>query len=359
MAKPPYRTGPYTRTFQLFGAPNKAVFAQWRKWYRCQDRLTPNPFQSYVERLIYTKDFSTTNVWSCLPAQELGAAGTSVATRAVTQNKALSSFQSQLWTNSSIATTLAEWEQSCSMIARRAGQLINVVKALKRGRLGDAYAYLEITKVNRKLNRKDKTFADLWLELHFGWEPLIKDIGSAVEVLQGSPPACMVVGRGTSKEKSLRFTGGGTQRDFVERDYTFSTKVKANVRVENPNLALANQMGFINPLSVAWELVPFSFVVDWFLPVGGFLNSFTSLAGLSLTNQCTTNRAFGRADFRRTTKADQTWYTADGPRYGATSFAMERVLGIPSFKLVFNDIKPPSLTRAATQVALLIQQLHR
>jgi hypothetical protein len=33
-------------------------------------------------------------------------------------------------------------------------------------------------------------------------------------------------------------------------------------------------MGWNVPLSIAWELVPFSFVVDWFVPVGDVLNRF-------------------------------------------------------------------------------------
>jgi hypothetical protein len=37
------------------------------------------------------------------------------------------------------------------------------------------------------------------------------------------------------------------------------------------NLNSWGSFGLLNPAAVAWELLPFSFVVDWFLPVGRYL----------------------------------------------------------------------------------------
>jgi len=40
------------------------------------------------------------------------------------------------------------------------------------------------------------------------------------------------------------------------------------------------QMGFTNPALIAWELTPWSFVIDWFLPVGNFISSLDATLGL-------------------------------------------------------------------------------
>jgi hypothetical protein len=40
-----------------------------------------------------------------------------------------------------------------------------------------------------------------------------------------------------------------------------------------------NRLGLLNPWEIAWELVPLSFVFDWFMPVGNFLSSFTASLG--------------------------------------------------------------------------------
>lgn len=42
--------------------------------------------------------------------------------------------------------------------------------------------------------------------------------------------------------------------------------------------------GFNNPQLVLWELVPFSFVVDWLLPIGQWLESINALAGVSFVD---------------------------------------------------------------------------
>jgi hypothetical protein len=54
-------------------------------------------------------------------------------------------------------------------------------------------------------------------------------------------------------------------------------------------------LGVTNPLEIAWELVPFSFVVDWALPVGQYLSSLDAMFGYDDDNIW-----FSRTDFIRT-----------------------------------------------------------
>jgi hypothetical protein len=48
---------------------------------------------------------------------------------------------------------------------------------------------------------------------------------------------------------------------------------------------VANSIGLLNPLTIAWEVLPFSFVVDWFVNIGdciaeaGAFNGVTILDG--------------------------------------------------------------------------------
>jgi hypothetical protein len=43
-------------------------------------------------------------------------------------------------------------------------------------------------------------------------------------------------------------------------------------------------LGLTNPALVAWELVPFSFVVDWALPIGDWLSSLDAMLGYDSNN---------------------------------------------------------------------------
>jgi hypothetical protein len=47
---------------------------------------------------------------------------------------------------------------------------------------------------------------------------------------------------------------------------------KVTVHVtEKPSTAA--QLGLLNPENVAWELLPWSFVIDWFIPIGQYLDA--------------------------------------------------------------------------------------
>jgi hypothetical protein len=49
---------------------------------------------------------------------------------------------------------------------------------------------------------------------------------------------------------------------------SFSKRLIAELYEE---LSLQRSLGLVNPLEIAWEVVPYSFVVDWFLPVGSYI----------------------------------------------------------------------------------------
>jgi hypothetical protein len=129
----------------------------------------------------------------------------------------------------------------------------------------------------------------------------------------------------------------------------------AEIFVSNPNLYLANKLGFVNPGVIAWELVPFSFVIDWFVPVGNFLSQWTDFVGLTLQKAYTTKTAYTEDRDRylllippgvRDDKNYKLWYQ------------MRRDLGISSYKLGRNRVTGLSPVRGITAVSLLLQKLR-
>ena len=269
-------------------------------------------------------------------------------TNTAASNKALSDFVNKVRdrNSASAAVTLAEWRQSERMIVTRAGQLLEGLRAVRRG---------DVRKLNKLYGPpqggrpKAKSGANLWLEYHFGWSPLVNDIHSAVKVLASNPPAHKVRGRGGAKTLMTVTSGNQTTGTKTEATVRCFVECGAEVFVSNPNLALANQMGLTNPLTVAWELVPFSFLVDWFLPVGDFLNSFTDLLGYSIHYPYTTTKRVATGSYRG----------FDG-RYFAScrieAVNLNRVLSLPTYKLRTVPFEGFSLSRGATAISLVIQQ---
>lgn len=188
-----------------------------------------------------------------------------------------------------LGATIATWRESFIMIHKRLLSLVGAAKAL---RSGNFRAFLRALRVPAKSKHKNKIralpdeFSSLWLEYWFGWSPLIADIYAAVNVVQGPLP------NGTARARAkAHVTWLGYP--YPEKEMTTWTEVRhqilADVILENPNLWLANQLGLANPVLVTWDLIPFSFVADWFFDVSGFLGSFTDFVGLRINNPCVTH----------------------------------------------------------------------
>jgi len=132
--------------------------------------------------------------------------------------------------------------------------------------------------------------ANLWLENAFGWQPLISDVKDAATVLatllEGRPFECVPV-KGVHKNESSSISTvsgspcGGTYGNVSEIEYYQShlVKYKGAVRIEplkpctmNPSLlGFGSWRDFVPTI---WELIPYSFLVDYFLNIGEVIDGW-------------------------------------------------------------------------------------
>lgn len=273
-------------------------------------------------------------------------------------NKAYSKFKDKVSDRAQWASNVIEARKSMSMITTRCLQIYHFARKLKKGRVEEALAVLgqgllQTDKKKQLKGRVRESFANTFLELHFGWSPLIGDIGNSVNFLQEPIKSPIVFGRGTSVMSQHNYlVGAYSKNHYYGREAR--CEIGSKISVANPNLWLANSMGFTNPMSVAWEVVPFSFVVDWFINVGDFLSSYNEFAGLNLVDGYTTRSFYGTSRYY--------WNN-----YGWTSaFSVRehsRVVGTAGSpvgpSLAFKPLKLPSPMRALTAVSLVIQQLSK
>lgn len=129
-----------------------------------------------------------------------------------------------------------------------------------------------------------------WLQSQYAWRPLLSDIhGSCNALSKRDKRDWRVTATASSRDKESwsvsRYPQGSTYPtgnfDACRNEATRERGVFVRIDcLPGNDLTMSlSSLGVTNPLLVAWELVPYSFVVDWFLPVGNWLNSLDALLG--------------------------------------------------------------------------------
>lgn len=182
----------------------------------------------------------------------------------------------------------AELGQTAKLITSTATTIYKSIRAMRRGNLGEVIDTLGITKPKRQHRDKnafrpipkgrEQDLHNRWLEFKYGWGPLLSDVHGAATAL-----AKRAIGvksfRRISKTKSRSV---GYKTSTAEGRVRYKATVWAIVRTRNPNLALLDSLGLLNPVYLAWQLTPFSFVFDWFVNVGDFLQEATAFSNVTV-----------------------------------------------------------------------------
>lgn len=146
---------------------------------------------------------------------------------------------------------------------------------------------------NRARGRAEKAKAlgrlisSLWLQYQYAFRPLIMDLEAILKELHEQSFSIRRTSRSTAKESksyTTQYVGrnAGIEVDFTETvNQTYT--VRSGVLYEGAIDPL-KQFGlhWTNLPSAAWELVPWSFVADWFINVGDYLQSITPKVGVRI-----------------------------------------------------------------------------
>jgi hypothetical protein len=208
-----------------------------------------------------------------------------------------------------------------------------------------------------------------WLELQYGWKPLISDIQGACEEISDHFNAHDYLVRvkghaGEDQRTTYRKTWNSAFYGFdIEGQWKHRSSVSLYYELRSPVLAKFASLGLTNPLELAWEKMKYSFVIDWFLPVGNWLSTLDADFGWDFHSGTATRYSSGEAkgDFHATGLAN-----ADkkveyfGPPYTMSGIRMTRSVyssapwgGIPRFK------NPLSSQHVANAMSLLSQAFRR
>lgn len=126
-----------------------------------------------------------------------------------------------------------------------------------------------------------KQWGNKWLEYQYGWKPLISDVYGTAEAIMHR--RLYTYSRIEAKSKD-RF--GGTvairngrwpgSEERIRTSASYRCKLVAEFSLDNSVVQQLAGFSSLNPASILWELTPYSFVVDWFIDVGGYLQNLES-----------------------------------------------------------------------------------
>lgn len=184
----------------------------------------------------------------------------------------------------SYGAAVAESRSTLNHLAKTVSTVLRAYKALRRGKLREFSKALGLD--YRKV-LTGKSASDRWLESQYAWLPLLGDIYDTHKVLN---EGVQRTSQSISAVRQLQ-DGGVYKSGAITGLVSTGYRCKLHYRISSPTIDSLSRLGLTNPLEIAWELVPWSFVIDWMIPVGNVLQAWTSTMGLQFIDGCITTQA--------------------------------------------------------------------
>lgn len=160
-----------------------------------------------------------------------------------------------------LAVDLAEGKQTYKMVASAMDTIVGYARKIPVGPIS--------------------VMSNAWLAYKYGWLPAYSSLYEVCKFTKNN-----LLQRQIKATKTKRTSHAGrsyaNSGHIIVTDHGFTTqriRYGARLVLRNNTMYDIQRLTSLNPLGIAWELVPFSFVFDWFYDIGGFLaDSETALS---------------------------------------------------------------------------------
>lgn len=164
----------------------------------------------------------------------------------------------------------------------------------KNGKLVHRYSHKTLSKKEFRLMPESDR---LWLEYRYGWSPLVFDIQSQMKAIYAqdlrdelSPKNYERVIASDKREATQSTNlfvpnkdgGSWTGHQTITHKVVANAYAKFQVQDESGFMNRAHEFGIFDIPLTLWELVPYSFVVDWFIPIGTWLQAVQPKFGVKM-----------------------------------------------------------------------------
>jgi hypothetical protein len=123
-----------------------------------------------------------------------------------------------------------------------------------------------------------KKWANAWLEYQYGLKPTLSTIYDSFKRVMTNEDGYFKLKSTSQQHTSYQGVvdlGGGLKR-YIRQELQQRCRLLAEFNVKADRIAQLAGYTSLNPVSIVWEAIPYSFVADWFIDVGGYLRSYES-----------------------------------------------------------------------------------
>jgi len=274
--------------------------------------------------------------------------------------KALSSLNQK---DVDLAEFFGEWDQTAQLLGDAAHLTVDCLRLLRKRDLRGFLNRLKPDTVHRLPG--SQAVVDAYLTFHYGIKPALQDVAGAVQALTRRPSSDARV-----SVKGTAAYDGDIRRDLdlggnlhVKGYTTFQDSVRCVITATRRNLTAEDDLrwalGLDDPLSSAWNLTPFSFVLDWGFPVGQWLEGINASKYYTDWQVATTQYLRENTTYSGTQNSDGRYNYVSNIRGSLETFKLRRNIGtsIPIVGIPFKN--PLGVEHCAKGLSLLASTLAR
>lgn len=175
-----------------------------------------------------------------------------------------------------LGEAIAQGKQALNLVGSSTIDLCEALLHLRRGNPREAA---------RRLGIHPSRISERYIQYEYGWKPLMSDIYGSVGLLQEileDDSRLPIISASSSRHDSRDYPVTLKEwRPNGKLNASMTTTVSFTAKLDNWYDRRVNQAGLANPVSLGWDLIPFSFVIDWVVPVGQVLQAMTATSGLT------------------------------------------------------------------------------
>lgn len=179
----------------------------------------------------------------------------------------------------SLGISAATFKQDVIGLAQLASDIVHLIRGIKKGNINMVKRAL-----NGRVRHRDrhggkfnsKTVANRYLEYTYALTPMVQDAYDTYETLRKSEALSKL----HRFRKSRKFDSSHENESGSISGFRV-LRCTCWYEVSSPEIRKASQLGLLNPALIAWDLVPYSFVLDWIMPIGNYLHALSAYAGVT------------------------------------------------------------------------------